>query len=274
MLIFPACATPQVYAPPIVTAFTLGERTSSGVTVHVTLTKKGSVTCGVVRRGTPALTVAQLRSKPADGDDKATIIEVLETIECNSMEECPLALSHLAPDTDYDLYVYAEHPLGANGSPSGSDDEAVRASRIQVTTMAEPEEDLEIAWSALTNEMRQAEILAAIKDRRVKEAAAEAEIILPCADDAKGLNAISRDKWKSFSQWWEFETDVRRNFLLREVRSGVCRRVIVFHLSHAMRKRTPGEGRKMVSRVLNPNLPSLSLNLSTHSSLCRSHMFF
>ena len=65
----------------------------------------------------------------------------------------------------YQVYFYAEHGLGPDGTVSASEEVLMEKYHRMCTTTVRPREDAYIEWDQLTKHQQDVEVLAAIKVR-------------------------------------------------------------------------------------------------------------
>jgi len=129
----------------------------------------------------------------------------------------------LKPKTAYNAYTYAEHPHGAplgntmESMPSGSTDDAILVQMNIFTTQPPPEPDIIVPWDEMDADEQTTELLAVIKDKKVKAYAKERLVIVPTASDATNPDENARHRWITFQDWWAYELKARRAFCVREL---------------------------------------------------------
>lgn len=179
------------------------------------------------------------RGQDAQIDDSTRSVAAWVTASVpNPYVPLRLTLTGLLPESNYELFAYAENEGGRRGGarwgsgedaavlfsldpvPSGMSADMVKATRLTTKTAPEPAEELDIPWEHLSEGEKMTEALAALGDPVVKRAVREMALDAPTAEDLKRIetDAISRNKWKRFCRWWTFGAgwEERRAFLSRE----------------------------------------------------------
>ena len=197
------------------------EQSHYSVSLIMNSSHVGTAVVCVVKHNAPAPTIEAMQMcVNGEKPPKTVAHTVVPTTKDDDLVVEVLDLHHAFK---YDVYSYAQHPNGdpvPNTSlslPSGSSSETILASLITFTTDKAPEPDIIVPWEEMDPEEQTTELLAVIKDKKVKNFAKERMIVVPISKDATAQDNLARERWITFQDWWAFEKDARRAFCIREM---------------------------------------------------------
>ena len=191
-----------------------------------------SLIINVSREGKAAVIVKKRGAAPPTSENFLRLTQTNEPppktvgfsiVDTTADDDVAVEITHLKPSTDYDAYSYAQHPFGnpspnsEKSIPSGSTNEDILLQLVKFSTTKPPEPDIVVPWAEMDPEEQTTELLAVIKDKRVKAIAKEQMIIVPVSSDADSSDEHANGRWVNFHRWWAYEVKARRDFCLREM---------------------------------------------------------
>ena len=189
------------------------ELSHCSVNIVITSNRKCMATVAVIQCIDNAPTSAQMK-------DVTSLVHLIswKQQDISDGDAVAVELDALVPGTDYFVYIYGEWKPQVDKPAVGSSDTDLIKSRLKIRTLVEPEHPLFILWDEMDNEGKKNELLAVIKDKKVKDEATKSNIDVPVATSISVTVDLQQPIWTNFVAWWVGSPNVRQQFCEREVK--------------------------------------------------------